>query len=55
MACIAARAMLIVDYVGLNRVFVVSSSLTMKKAFIQEFTTLRLSIANREKAQPGSH
>lgn len=40
MAHSAARAMLIVDYVGLNGVFAVSSSPTMKKAFVQEFVAL---------------
>lgn len=40
MAHSAARAMLIVDYVGLNGVFAVSSCPTMKKAFVQEFAAL---------------
>lgn len=40
MAHSAARAMLIVDYAGLNGVFAVSSSPTMKKVFVQEFVAL---------------
>lgn len=54
MAHSAARAMLMVDYVGLNGVFAVSSSPAMKKVFIQEFSSLHLLLTNREKAQRGS-
>lgn len=51
----AARAMLIVDYVGLNGVSAVSSFPTMKKAFVQEFAALFVLPTNGEKAQCGSH
>lgn len=51
MAHSAARAMLIVDYDGLNGVLAVSSSPTMKKAFVQEFAALRLLLTNGQKAQ----
>lgn len=47
MAHSAARAMLIVDYAGLNGVFAVSSSPTMKKAFVQEFVALCRLLTNR--------
>lgn len=51
MAHSAARAMLIVDYDGLNGVLAVSSSPTMKKAFVQEFAVFRLLLTNGQKAQ----